>query len=155
MTLDLNQNFSVTTEIEKLKTQNIEVLRASEDDKAELLTFVEKDWLLWQNEIKEAFKNEPISAHIAKENGKIKAFSLHSANNKSMPWFGPMGTHNDMRGKGLGSILLKLCLQDLKYFGHKTAIIPWVAPTAFYSHYVGAQISRVFWRYNKKLMSNE
>lgn len=151
MTVDLNQNFDVSEKIQKLKNQYVKVSRASEEDKEELLKFVEKDWLLWQNEIKESFKNQPISAHIAKLDGKIKAFSLHSANNKTVSWFGPMGTHPDMRGKGIGAILLKLCLQDLKEAGFTEAVIPWVAPTAFYSHFVGAKITRVFWRYRKEL----
>ncbi len=151
MTVSLNQNFDENPKIEKLKDQSVEVLRATENDKAELLDFVKEEWLLWQHEIKVAFKQKPIAVHIAKLDGKIKAFSLHSANNKGFPWFGPMGTHADMRGKGIGSILLKLCLQDLKNMGHETVIIPWVAPTAFYSHCIDAEISRIFWRYEKKI----
>jgi len=151
MTVSLEQDFSVENELKSLEKEAIEVKRAEENEKEELLNFAKEEWELWQNEIKEAYKNEPIAVHIAKLEGKIKAFSLHSANNKGLAWFGPMGTHADMRGKGIGSILLKLCLQDLKNQGYKTAIIPWVAPTAFYSHYVGAQITRVFWRYKKEL----
>ncbi len=151
MTVSLEQDFSVENELELLKNEAIEVKRADENEKNELLEFAKIEWELWQNEILEAYKNEPIAVHIAKLNGQIKAFSLHTANNKGLAWFGPMGTHTDMRGKGIGSILLKLCLQDLKNQGHKTAVIPWVAPTAFYSHYVGAQITRVFWRYKKEL----
>lgn len=153
MSVDLSQNFDVNNKIEKLKNQSIEIVRASKNDKTELLNFVEEEWLLWQNEIKVAFKQNPIAVHIAKLEGKIKAFSLHSANNKGLSWFGPMGTHADMRGKGIGNILLKRCLQDLKNAGNKTAIIPWVGPIAFYSHHVEAKISRLFWRYEKKLLT--
>jgi GNAT superfamily N-acetyltransferase len=34
-----------------------------------------------------------------------------------MGWFGPMGTHPDLRGLGIGSILLKRCLKDMKRNG--------------------------------------
>ncbi len=152
MTVDLEQNFNVSNEIKLLKSSNIEILRANNSDKEELLEFAKEEWELWQHEINEAYKNEPPAVHIAKLNGEIKAFSLHSANNKGLAWFGPMGTHRDLRGKGIGNILLKLCLQDLKERNYKTATIPWVAPIAFYSHYVNASITRVFWRYKKKLI---
>jgi mycothiol synthase len=96
-----------------------------------------------------ALGNHPVSVHVAVVDGIVKAFSAHSANNTGTGWFGPMGTHPDLRGKGVGSILLKRCLEDLKHAGHSQAIIPWVGPIAFYSHFCGAVVDRVFWRYEK------
>ncbi|BAX80498.1 GNAT family N-acetyltransferase [Labilibaculum antarcticum] len=134
-----------------LKSDDIEVCRATIEDKDELMDFVAEEWKLWQFELKMAYKLNPVAIHVAKLNGKIKAFSAHSANNKGLPWFGPMGTHPDLRGKGMGKVLLYRCLEDLKNLGYKTAIIPWVGPIDFYSHHAGAVVERVFWRYEKKL----
>ena len=137
--------------IKALQLDNIEVSRATTEDKDELMDFVADEWKLWQFELEMAYKSDPIAIHIAKLNGEIKAFSAHSANNKGLSWFGPMGTHPDLRGKGMGKVLLYCCLEDLKSMAFKTAIIPWVGPIDFYSHHAGAVVERVFWRYEKKL----
>lgn len=64
-------------------------------------------------------------------------------------WFGPMGTREEQRGLGIGSVLLRRCLSDLHAAGHDTAQIAWVGPTKFYAKVVGAYIERVFWIYRK------
>lgn len=149
--VDLNsRNWSDAENLEALKLEGIDVCRAKIEDKEELMDFVSEEWKLWQYELEMAYKSDPIAIHIAKLNGKIKAFSAHSANNKGLPWFGPMGTHPDLRGKGMGKVLLFLCLQDLKDLGFSKAVIPWVGPIDFYSHHAGAVVERVFWRYEKK-----
>lgn len=152
MTVDLTaSDWDTSTQIEALKKDNIEISRATPADKDELFNFISEEWLLWQNELEMAYKSNPISLHIAKLNGKIKAFSAFNGNNVGTGWFGPMGTHKDLRGKGMGSILLYRCLADMKKTGLKESTIPWVAPIGFYSHYANASISRVFWRFEKKL----
>ena len=62
-----------------------------------------------------------------------------------------MGTSIKSRGKGVGAVLLKRCLQDLKNLGFKKAVIPWVGPIPFYSKFANAHVSRVFWRYEKHM----
>lgn len=141
--------------VAELKQEGIEVLRAKEADRQELYDFIADEWALWQNEIDMAYKTYPISIYLAKLNGKIKAFSAYNGNNIGAGWFGPMGTHPDLRGKGVGSVLLYLCLSDMKRVGLKTSTIPWVAPISFYSHYTGAKISRVFWRFEKSLVNEK
>ena len=135
----------------QLAGKGLEIRRAVKNDKTGLLRFLEQDWLLWQHETLMALENEPPSAHIALRDGEILAFSLHDANNKGTGWFGPMGTHASLRGMGVGSLLLKRCLKDMRQQGYTTAIIPWVGPVAFYAHYVNARIDRVFWRMEKKI----
>lgn len=165
LTVDLNTSDWDTKEEEKtLKTHGIEIKRAETHEKQKVLAFIKDDWELWTNEIEMAFKDDPPSIHVAylhadlprhggqaARKGEIKAFSAHNANNKGTSWFGPMGTHPDLRGKGIGSILLKRCLKDMKFMGQKTAIIPWVDPIEFYAHHANARVNRVFWRYEKQL----
>jgi len=146
-----NQDWSVVAKIEKLREQNIEISRATVADRAEISELLSNDWQLWQYEVDRAFESNPPSIHIARLNGKIRAFSAHNGNNKGTGWFGPMLTHDDMRGKGIGGVLLKLCLQDMKDEGFEKSIIPWVGPIPFYAHHANAKVARIFWRYEKKL----
>jgi len=129
----------------------IVIRRAGEDDKEKLWQFIGEQFALWRREVEPAFRWRPVPVHIALQEGRVVAFSAYDTNNFGTGWFGPMGTHPDLRGLGIGAILLKYCLQDLKEQGQQTAIIPWVAPIAFYSHYCGAVVDRVFWRFQKKL----
>ncbi len=141
-----------TAEEEKaLKIHGIEVKRADVHEKQSVLEFVKEEWALWTHEIEMAFIDDPPSVHVASLHRVIKAFSAHNGNNKGTGWFGPMGTHPDLRGQGIGGILLKRCLKDMKQMGQKTAIIPWVDPIDFYAHSVNARVDRVFWRYEKLL----
>jgi len=147
----VDQDFSTHKEEESLIMDGISVSRAGYDDMEDVLAFIEKHFALWTQEVKNTYNSIPVSLHIARLNGKVKAFSAHNGNNFGTGWFGPMGTHPDMRGKGIGSILLKRCLNDMKNWGLEKTIIPWVGPYTFYSNYVNAEIDRIFWRYEKKL----
>lgn len=147
----LATDWDASAKITELKKDAIEIKRATLNDKEALFDFISEDWMLWQNELEMAYRFAQPAIFIARHKGHIKAFSAYDGNNQGTGWFGPMGTHRDLRGKGVGSVLLYLCLADMKQQGHLKAIIPWVAPIAFYSHYTNAVIERVFWRYEKKL----
>ena len=152
LTVNLNELDWDTTEQEKaLKIRGIEVRRIKAHEKQNVIDFVKEEWALWTYEVEMAYKDNPPSIHVAKLRGKIKAFSAHNGNNKGTGWFGPMGTHPDLRGKGIGSILLKRCLNDMRLMGQKSAIIPWVDHLDFYVHHTNARVDRVFWRYEKLL----
>ncbi|MFW5707034.1 MAG: GNAT family N-acetyltransferase [Bacteroidota bacterium] len=150
MRVDLNgMDWDTRRGEDALKEKGVEVRRATLADIPAIRDLLSNEWQLWNNEVDMAMQDDPPSVHIAFISGKLRAFSVHNGNNKGTGWFGPMGTHPDMRGLGMGSILLKRCLEDMRRQGHKTAIIPWVAPIAFYSHYTKARIERVFWRMEK------
>lgn len=151
MKVDLNISDWETTGDEQKFDKGIEIYRPSISEIEEVINFVKGDWELWEHEVRMAFDDEIPSVHIARKDGLVRAFSVHNGNNKGTGWFGPMGTHQDLRGKGIGSILLKRCLKDMKNEGHKNATIPWVDPIAFYAHHVNAKIDRVFWRFEKKI----
>ncbi len=153
MLADLSaKDWSTREEEEALKAKGVDVRRATTEDIPAIKKLLEAEWQLWNNELDMAMKDNPPSVHIAFIKGKLRAFSIHNGNNKGTGWFGPMGTHPDMRGLGIGSILLKRCLADQQAQGLTYSVIPWVAPIAFYSHYAGAKINRVFWRMEKKLV---
>ena len=146
-----NQDFSTEAEEKALEEENIIINRADYSDLQDVLHFVDTNFPLWRTEISNAYNSLPVSLHIARLNGEIKAFSGHNGNNFGTGWFGPMGTHPDLRGKGIGGILLKRCLQDMKDWELETSVIPWVGPIRFYSYYANARVERVFWRYEKQM----
>ena len=146
-----NQQFETIKEEEQLARENIVIRRATKEDWHQVEALIVNHFKAWLAEIKIAYQNNPISLHIAEYQGKIEAFSAYDSNNLNTGWFGPMGTNPVLRGKGIGGILLKRCLNDMKKQGHQFSIIPWVGPIPFYLHYANAKLTRVFWRYEKEL----
>lgn len=155
LVVNTEQAWKVESRIKALRQENIEIRRANKTDRKELRSFVAEQWALWQHEVEIALQSQPPAVHIARSAGKIRAFAAHNGNNKGTGWFGPMGTHPALRGKGIGAVLLKLCLNDIRARGLKKAIIPWVGPIGFYSHHAGAKVERIFWRYEKKLNTSK
>ena len=150
--VDLQKYSWDTTEYEKLLNEHdIHVKRVEQSDILPLMQLIDYQWPLWHNEVDTACKNNPCSVHVALKRREVKAFSAYNANNKGTAWFGPMGTHTDLRGQKIGGTLLFRCLKDMKAAGFEHSIIPWVGPVAFYSYYANAYVHRVFWRYEKKL----
>ena len=123
--------------------------RATGTDWEPVMAFLQQHFPGWQAEVTRMFANHPISLHLGWEGDRLLGFAGYDGNNLGTGWFGPMGTDPTQRSKGLGGVLLRRCLQDLKAQGLAQAIIPWVGPYGFYSHHCGARIDRVFWRYEK------
>jgi GNAT superfamily N-acetyltransferase len=105
----------------------------------------------WELEVSHALQNDPPAVHVALKDDEILAFSAHSGQNREWGFFGPMGTTPATRGRGIGGVLLKRCLNDLRAVGHRRAMIPWVGPISFYARAVPCHVERVFWRYRAEL----
>ncbi|MDP4116687.1 MAG: GNAT family N-acetyltransferase, partial [Bacteroidota bacterium] len=145
----LNDTFDTGLDEERLLKDGILVKRACKEDKTMLMDFINKHFEGWAGEVTSSFNNSPKTIFIAVQNDEVIAFSAHEGNNKGTGWFGPMGTNPGIRKKGVGGVLLKKCLKDLKEMGFVKAIIPWVGPIPFYMHYANAKVNRIFWRYKK------
>ncbi|MDZ7363082.1 MAG: GNAT family N-acetyltransferase [candidate division KSB1 bacterium] len=154
MEVDLtSRDFNTTTIEEHLRAKGIEIRRAIMGDREDLMRLLERHWPAWIPEVDRTLLNYPISLHVAVQQNRLIGFSAYDGNNFNTGWFGPMGTDPALQGRGVGGVLLLRCLQDIKNQGHRFAVIPWVGPYRFYSHYAGARISRVFWRYKKEVAS--
>ncbi len=152
MKVGLNSSsWNTTKEIERLNEESIVIRRVEKSDTDSLLALIKRLWPLWENEVRAALAKEQPAVFVALKDDKVQAFAAYDGNNAGTGWFGPMGTTMDLRGKGIGSILLYLCLEDMKNSGLQETTIPWVDPVSFYSHYTGARIDRVFWRFEKQL----
>lgn len=150
MEVDLEgQDFSTDREKEDLLSQGIEIKRASPEDRQSVFSFIDENFATSRKEVEVSFRNRPISTHIGLKDGRVIAFATYDANNLNTGWFGPMGTLKECRGMGIGRILLKRCLEDIRLQDHKIATIAWVGPIAFYNDTVGANVTRVFWRFKK------
>ncbi|MDO9575764.1 MAG: GNAT family N-acetyltransferase [bacterium] len=150
MEVDLEgQDFSTHKEEEDLLGQGIEIKRASSEDRQLVFSFIDENFATSRKEVEVSFRNRPMSTHIGLKDGRVIAFATYDANNLNTGWFGPMGTLKECRGMGIGRILLKRCLQDMKLQGHKVSTIAWVGPIAFYYNSIGANVTRVFWRFKK------
>jgi mycothiol synthase len=101
----------------------------------------------WSAEAELAFAHDPPGCHVAAREGAYLAFACHGCNRRT--WFGPMGTLDSERRRGIGTVLLRRCLADLRAAGHGSAQIAWTGPVGFYARAVGARIDRVFWCYQK------
>jgi mycothiol synthase len=115
------------------------------------------DWLragpwgqsAWPDETASALARQPARCHIACRDGAYVGFACHGGVRSG--WFGPMGTLPPERRLGVGAVLLKRCLADMRGSGLPTARIGWVGPVRFYARTVGARIERVYWLYRKTL----
>ena len=129
----------------------VSVRRARAEEEAAVVAFLEANWPAWIPEVAGTFAQEPVSLHLAWRGDALLGFSAHDANNVGTGWFGPMGTAPEARGLGIGGVLCRRCLRDLRAQGREAATIPWVAPVGFYAHHAGAHVSRVFHRFEKRL----
>ncbi len=149
------RDFSTTQSETALRESGISVRRVVPSDVVGLSALINAHWPPWQGEVSNALHCDPLAIHIAVDEsagpGFVVAFATHSANNKALGWFGPMGTRPEYRGRGLGAVLLRRCLVDLARSGYPDATISWVGPVSFYERAVGAYVSRTFSRYEKRV----
>ena len=146
-----DQDFNTSADEDRLQPEGIQISRADYNDISEVFLFVDENFPIWRSEITNTYNSLPVSLHIARLNGEVKALAAHNANNFGTGWFGPMGTHPDLHGKGVNEILLKRCMQDMKEWELSTSTIPWVSEPDFYAKHVQALPDRQFLRYEKHL----
>lgn len=143
------EDWSTGAEEADLAAGGFTVRRAEAGDGEAVRAFLGIHWPPWVAEVEAALAHDPPTLHLALKEREIIAFAAHDANNVGTGWFGPMGTAPTARGQGLGRVLLRRCLHDQRAQGLRRAVIPWVGPIAFYAHHAGAELVRIFYRYEK------
>jgi mycothiol synthase len=134
----------------RLAASGITVRRASAQEAGPLGGWLrEGPWggSSWPAEAVRSLANDPPGCHIAERAGEYLGFASHTVNRRG--WFGPMGTLDAERRRGIGAVLLKRCLADIRNYGLDSAQIGWTGPVQFYARAVGAVPDRVFWLYRK------
>ncbi|MHA1731367.1 MAG: GNAT family N-acetyltransferase [Promethearchaeota archaeon] len=132
-----------------------EVRRAGSGERERVVSFAKKHFGLgtWPQEVDLSFRNTPPSTFIAvaPDNDEIVGFATHSAFFPGS--FGPTGIRKDLRGMGIGSVLLKWCAHDLRASRIDQMEILWVVgdTVKFYSKAIGAKIGRLFWPMKRRI----
>lgn len=105
----------------------------------------------WSYLAEQAFRGDPPTIEVAEDahTGAFLGFAAYDA----ARWgaLGPMGVMPGVQRSGLGGVLLRRCLRDMRTDGYRRGEIFSVGPIPFYAKCVGADISRVFYRYTKQL----
>lgn len=144
MTVDLSVDLDTAADERRLSGDGIQVQRAEDGLRAAAVAFARQHWAdTWAWEVEHAR-----GCHVAVRDGAILGFAAWGTRPH---WFGPMGTAQSARGLGIGAVLLRRCLVDLRATGARSAEIGWVGPKRFYSLTVGAAVGRVFWQYGRDL----
>lgn len=153
MSVDLTADaFATDAEEERLVAAGVAVRRAAAGDAPLLEALVVAHWPSWLPEVTAALSRQPVAVHLAcGPGGAPVGFAAYDGNNVGTGWFGPMGTAPHWEGRGIGRVLLRRCLRDLRRQGLERAVIPWVGPVAFYEKHAGATVSRRFIRFEKAL----
>jgi GNAT superfamily N-acetyltransferase len=148
------EDFGTADREEALQEAGFEIRRATTEDEAGLVALCKDEGHLgWIAENLMALENVPVTIHVALCEEKIRAFATHGVIGPTH--FGPMLTAADLRGQGIGSVLLERCLRDWQRAGHRGGEIIWAGPLSFYARVVGATIGKVFWTYHKELEETE
>lgn len=122
-----------------LKKEEIIFRRAISPEKHLVAEWVmEKFGAYWKSEVEVAFNRQPVSVWLAQRGSEILGFACYEATARN--FFGPTGTSESERGKGIGKVLLIKSLESLREMGYAYAIIGGVGPAEFYEKTVGAKI---------------
>lgn len=92
----------------------------------------------WRAEVEVAFSRQPVTCWIAQRGNVILGFACYECTARN--FFGPTGTLESERGKGIGKVLLVKSLESLRELGYAYAIIGGVGPAAYYEKTVGAEV---------------
>lgn len=150
MTADLTGLRPTEAVEERLAANGVTIRRAEPDDVPALVDFARANFSDgWAGEVSDSVGRPGAGCHLALREAEVLGFAAYGSSRPS--WFGPMGTAPAAQGLGIGGVLLRRCLRDLRDGGYERAQIGWVGPVPFYASAVGARIERVFFLYRKQL----
>jgi len=151
MSVDLGRvNLDTVAPIARLAADGILIRRAAGDDIPAIAAFALQSFSRgWQLEVEEAARFAELPLYIALHGGQVISFAAYDVTGYGR--FGPTGTRPDYRKRGIGGVLLKLCMAQMLERGDETAEIAWAGPVSFYMKEVKAQITRVYWGFRKTL----
>ncbi len=94
-------------------------------------------------------KLDPPTLWMAEKDGEFCGFAVTDV--AAPERLGPMGVSPEVRKLGVGTVLLKRALADLRDRGVDGGVIYGAGPYSFYARTVDATINAVFWRLRKPL----
>lgn len=151
MTVDLQAADLGTAEVEaRLAKDGILLRRAGKDEVEGVAAFVERQFsAIWRAEVESSDRFHPLPLFVALKDSQCIAFAAYDVTGRGR--FGPTGTHFHYRRRGIGSALLKKCLESMQTRGDDRAEIGWAGPIDYYAGTVGAHIQEAYWMFHKML----
>jgi len=125
--------------VERTARAGISVRRVAPADATPLRAFVEERFgARWADGVPVALSRQPLAAFVALEGEACAGFALYDVAHRM--YFGPMGVREDLRGCGIGAVLLIRSLDAMAERGYAYAIIGDVGPVEFYERVCGATV---------------
>mgnify|MGYP000639830657 CR=1 FL=1 len=121
------------------KKEGIIFRRAIAPEKSIVIEWVDSTFgQYWASEADVAFSRQPVSCWLAQRENDILGFACYESTARN--FFGPTGTKEEERGKGIGKILLIKALESMMEMGYGYAIIGGVGPEEYYKKVVDARV---------------
>ncbi len=134
---------------ERNRRNGIDFIEVKDIDET-LLNWVEENFsVFWKTEAEMALKNSYGGVFIARRDENILGFSAYGVLKRN--WFGPIGVKKDIRGKGIGTVLLFKTMSRLRCNGQRIVIIPWTSHLYYYTQLPETYRIRYFNIYQKEL----
>jgi GNAT superfamily N-acetyltransferase len=144
------RSFDMSEQEKALAPKGYTFRRMQESDRPALDAYLSTRWSpYWRYEGLAALEVDPPTGHIALKDGEIVGFAVYDIARPG--WFGPTGTNEELRGLGIGTILLHRCYHDWQLQGRKTGEVAWIGPMYFYSIASDARVCRFIWQFRKEL----
>ncbi|MGI6149884.1 MAG: GNAT family N-acetyltransferase [Firmicutes bacterium] len=157
--------FVIPPDVEELRrereAEGYTFAHATDSDLVELIRFAnEKFNPDWGRAIREGVvQGLPLERIlVARDSGRLVGFCMYGAYEGVPERFGPFGVDPDQRGKGLGKILLNLCLRDMRSEGLHGAWFLWTGettPAGYLYKRTGFAVTREFYVMKKVLSQGE
>ena len=113
------------------------VRRAMAYESRRLIRWVDKTFnALWADECAAAFGQRPVGCYLAHLEQDLLGFCCLDVTFNG--FIGPIGVHEDSRGRGVGSRLLHCAAHDLRMRGYAYAVIGDVGAAEFFKKAAGA-----------------
>jgi len=139
---------------ERLRAAGFVIRPAQPGDETILRTSLAPRWIpVWVDEVISSLHTDGARTHIALRGDECIGFCAYGLGRRNE--IGPVGTDPSTRRLGVGAVLLKRCLTDLRDAGFTVAELGWVGPLSYFSRTVNATIGRAFWTYEKDLTSRD
>lgn len=139
---------------DRLRAQGIVVRPATLADDGPMQESLVPTWRPdWIAELTAALRTPGAGLHVAVQDQRYLGFCAYGI--RRLHEVGPVGTAPESRGLGIGGVLLRRCLADLRDRGLDGAELVWAGPLSYFSRTLGATIGRAFWQYEKDLRITE
>jgi mycothiol synthase len=146
-----SQSWDTSAAEAQLQQDGITVRRLTQADREPFCIYMQQHWNQgWLDETLNSYQNNPISAFLAFQHNQICGFAAYNSEGFA-GHFGPTGTNESLRGKGIGRVLFYYCMRDLADQQLANAEVVWVGPISFYTRIAGAIVHRAFWAMSKQL----